>query len=268
MSQKKTRWLASVGVAGAVAVGATIGVAGMAGATPARATRPVTTTSFSFDVGVGGLAPSAAAISGSGDANFKTDAVSLSVNVPAVVTKLIPGGSASPEVIDVVEVGGTVYLQIPSLAATVGKPWISIALPAKVTSRGQAAFSKVASALGNVTEIVEFAQSHGATVKPLGSTQVDGVQATGSKIVATLTRKGGNHTIDASVWADASNRLVQANIATSVAAANLTATVNFTGYGDPVVIKAPPPSEVKAIPISTVESFLGRFHLGGHARRR
>ena len=38
---------------------------------------------------------------------------------------------------------------------------------------------------------------------------------------------------------------------------DLTATVDFAGYGSPVTITVPPPSQVKAIPLSTVKMFEG-----------
>jgi hypothetical protein len=271
MSRTNIRWLATVGVAGAVALGATLGVAGAAGAAGATSTRArttthaagrVATTSFNFSVAVNGLT-----VTGSGHADFKNDSVSLSVDVPAVVAKLIPGGSASPEVINAVEIGGTVYLEVPSLASTVGKPWISVALPAKAKTTGKGGLSKVAGALGDVSAIVQFAQSHNATVTPLKSAIVNGVSSTGTQIVAKLSHNGGSSTVTATLWADSSDRLVQANVAASGAlkagTVGVNATVNFTDYGGPVTITAPPASEVRAIPISTVEAFLGKFHLGG-----
>ncbi len=271
MSRTNRRWLATVGVAGAVALGATLGVAGAAGATSARARTTthaagrVATASFNFSVAINGLT-----VTGSGQADFKNDSVSLSVDVPAVVAKLIPGGSASPEVINAVEIGGTVYLEVPSLASTVGKPWISVALPAKAKITGKRAFSKAAGALGDVSAIVQFAQSHNATVTPLKSAIVNGVPSTGTQIVAKLSHNGGSSTVTATLWADSSDRLVQATVAASGAlkarTVGVSGTVNFTDYGDPVTITAPPASEVRAIPISTMEAFLGKFHPGGRHR--
>ncbi len=184
--------------------------------------------------------------------------LSLTVNVPAVVAKLIPGGSDSPEVINAVLSGGTVYLEVPSLASRIGAPWISVALPSKASSAVPVLFTKIATALGDVNAIVRFADAHHATVTSLGNAMVDGVQASGTKIVATRSTRS----LTASVWADASDRLVQATVAVTATGTRgthgLTATVDFAGYGSPVTIVVPQPSQVKAIPFSMVKMFLGR----------
>jgi hypothetical protein len=125
----------------------------------------------------------------------------------------------------------------------------------------------MASALGNVNAIVSFAQAHHATVTSLGTATVDGVTATGHKIVATLSQ-GRLHNLTASLWADGSDRLVQADLtgstSTPAGSVGLSAVVNFTGYGAPVTIAVPPASQVKAIPLSTVEMLLGHGHGHGH----
>ena len=154
-------------------------------------------------------------VTGSGQADFRNDSVALSVDVPGGVAKLIPGGSATPEVINVVETGGTVYLEVPNLASMVGKPWISVALPAKAKTTGKGALSKVAGALGDVSAIAQFAQSHNASVTPLKGEVVNGVPSTGTQIVAKLSHNGGSSTVTATLWADSSDRLVQANVAAS-----------------------------------------------------
>ncbi len=267
-----TKWLAVIGVVGAVAAGTTLGLVDAAGASsgspkPTAASSPVTTASFTFSVSVTGLTASAVTVTGSGQADLTGHAVSLAVDVPATVAKLIPGGSASPETIDAVLSGGTVSVEIPSLASVIGEPWISISLPSKASSALPGVFTKVASALGNVSSIVDFAQTHKATVTSLPSTIVDGVQATGSKIVATVSKKHGARTVTAAVWADPSGRLVQATATASGGShgkVGLTAMVNITGYGAPVTITVPPPSQVKAIPLSAIEMLIGH-HRGSPA---
>jgi len=271
-----TKWLVTVGVVGVLGAGATFGLVSAAGASSHRSrsvsnvvVTPVTTASFSFSVSVSGLTPSAVTVTGTGQADLANHAVSLAVNVPAAVAKLIPGGSASPEVINAVLSGGTIYLEIPSLAPMVGEPWVSVALPSKATTAVPGIWTKVASALGNVNAIVGYAKAHHATVTSLGSATVDGVQATGSKIVATGSHKGKTGTLSASLWADSANRLVQADITASGAAQkgsmDLTAAVDFTGYGSPVTITVPQSSQVKSIPFSTVAMLLGKAH--HHASR-
>ena len=268
-----TKWLAVIGVVGAVAVGTTLGLVDAAGASSGAAkpiksvSSPVTTASFTFSVSVTGLTASAVTVTGSGQADLAGHAVALAVDLPATVAKLIPGGSASPETVDAVLSGSTVYVEIPSLASVIGEPWISISLPSKASSALPGVFAKVASALGNVSSIIDFAHAHKAAVTSLPSAIVDGVQATGTKVVATVSKKHGAHTVTADVWADASGRLVQGVVTASggsTGSVGATATVNVTGYGLPVTITVPPPSEVKAIPLSTIEMVLGN-HRGSHA---
>jgi hypothetical protein len=270
--------LVDLGTVGALGVAATFGLVSAAGASsgathPVGHTTegPVTTASFSFSASVTGLTPSAVTVTGTGEADFTTDAVSLAVDLPAVVAQLIPGGSASPEVINAVLAGGTVYLEIPSLASTLGDQWISVALPSKATAAVPGVFTKVASALGDVNAIVGFARSHHATVTSLRTATVDDVSATGSKIVATLSHRHTSHTVTASVWADSSDRLVQGTMTTSgttrKGAFGLTVTADFSGYGAPVTIPVPPPSQVKAIPYSTAAMFLGRLGKFHHHSR-
>jgi hypothetical protein len=272
----KSRWAASIGIVGILGVGAAAGLVDAAGAASSSSSvvqhtvnSSVSTATFSFKVSVNGLAKSAVKLTGTGQADFANDAVSLTVDVPAVVAKLIPGGPASPEVVNAVLAHGTVYLEIPSLHSLVGAPWISVALPTTTASAVPRIFTKVAAALGDVNTIVQLAQSHHLAVTSLGTATVDGVQATGTKVVATVPLKRTTANLTTSQWADSSDRLVQASV-TAVGGSkkksvDLTATINLSGYGDPVTITVPQPSQVKAIPFSTVESILGKFlH---HARR-
>lgn len=308
--QRQTKWLATVGLASAVAMATSIGVATMAGATgetgataataKGGATSPATTVSFNFSATVSGMGTSGGTLSGTGVADLPNDSASLTVHVPAGVTKLIPGGSASPTTIDAVLSGGTLYLQIPALASKVGEPWISISLPSKAASDVNGALAKVAAALGNVKTIVSFAQAHHATVNSLGTSTVDGIQATGTKIVlshwqggsarvhdrthgrdstrahkaSAYSHKGSTHahngrarTVTATLWSDSSGRLVRATVATAGGngphgGLGITATVNFFGYGSPVTITVPPPSEVKSIPLSMIEAIFGKQAAG------
>jgi hypothetical protein len=252
-------------------------VANLAGASSAAsrsasraAVSPVTTVAFNFSVAVSGITPSpvTVTVTGTGQADLGNRSVALAVNIPAVVARLIPGGSAAPQVVDVVESGGTVYAQVPGLASLVGRPWISVALPPKAKTAGVKLFTKVAAALGDVNALVQSATAHHATVTSLGQAIVDGVDATGNKVVTSLTRKGTSVAVTATVWADSSDRLVQADVALSGAGESatlgVTATVNFTGYGEGVDITVPPASLVKAVPLSTVEAFLGKGHHVAH----
>lgn len=270
-SRRGTRWLVTLGVVGALGAGATIGLVSTAGASTGGATSSgsvaattVSTASFSFSVSVSGFGPTAVTVTGTGQADMANHAVSLAVDIPAGVARLIPGGSASPEVINAVLSGDTVYLQIPGLASLVGEPWVSMALPSTSTTTVTGSWSKVASALGDVSAIVGSASAHHATVTSLGAATVDGVQATGSKIVATRSHEGGDGTLSASLWADSADRLVQADVTASgtarKGAVGVTAKVDVTGYGSPVTITVPQASQVKSIPYSMVAMMFGKAH--------
>ncbi len=254
----------------ALGAGAVFGLVGNAGAASGRATTAshvtgARTASFNFSVSITGLTPSAVTITGSGQADAATDAASLTVQLPAAVAKLLPGGTAAPEAVKAELVSDTLYLNVPGLSTLVGKPWIAVSIPATDRSRVSGIFSKAASALGDVNSIIALAHSHHATVTPLGTATVDGVTATGHKIVTTVAH--GKAAVTGDLWADSSDRLVQADAKVAVTTkkhhADITAALNLSHYGDPVTITAPPSSQVKVIPLSTVESFLGQdLHLG------
>ncbi len=277
-----TRCLAAIGVVGALGTGAVGGLVTPAGAAARPlhvrvhgTATPVSTASFTFNVSITGRASGTLTVTGNGQADFANDTASLTVNIPGVLAKRIPGGSDSPEVINAVLSGGTVYLEIPSLASLVGEPWISVTVPARATSAVQGGFNKIAAALGDVNGIVRAAQTRHAMVTSLGSSTVNGVAATGTQIVLTHSNKrsGGTRTRTVSLWADSSDRLVQGDVTVAGAGkagqVGRTATLDVSGYGDPVTITVPPASQVRAIPLSTIAAFLGKSghhgHFTGHA---
>jgi hypothetical protein len=142
----------------------------------------------------------------------------------------------------------------------VGEPWISVTLPASGATAVNGILSKVALALGNVSSIVQLAQSHHATVTSLGSSVVDGVSVTGNQVTASLGHHRGA-TISVDLWANSSDQLVQADVTaaatTKAHQIGVTAELDLSNYGDPVTITVPPSAQVKAIPFATVESIIG-----------
>ncbi len=156
--------------------------------------------------------------------------------------------------------GGTIYAQIPSLATLLGEPWVSVALPSSATSAIPGIFTTVGGALGDVNEIVTFAQAHHAKVHSLSSSTVDGTSVTGNRITAHVKRAA----LVATLWANSSGQLVQARMSGGLAGGHrvgISAVVDFTGYDAPVTITVPPSSQVRAIPLSLVTSALGGlFH--------
>jgi hypothetical protein len=230
----------------------------------------VSTVAFNFQVTVTGLTSNAVTVSGNGQADLARNAASLTVDLPAAVVALLPGGSTSPEVVKVVVSGGTLYLKIPSLAAFAGKPWISIALPSQATSALPGISSTIASALGDVNAVVSFARGHGATVTPLGTHRIDGVRATGNQIAVAVSRGTAGGTVTAGLWENSSDDLVRATVdAQGTGTANaygLSATLDLRKYGAPVTISVPPLPKIKAIPFSLVVQLLQQYlHLPGQA---
>jgi len=273
---RRVKWLASLGLVATLGIGSATVLAPSASAkarprhhvhtTPLVSTAPVTSASFSFTASVSGLTKSLGTIgvSGSGAVDLVNDAASLSVTLPASVAALIPGGSSGPEVVNVVLSGGTIYVQVPSLATLLGAPWISIALPSSANSALPGILTTVGGALGDVNEILSFAQSHHAKVTSLGSSTVDSTSVTGSQVSAHV--KGLK--LAATLWANSSDQLVQADVTGSFGGAKhgagISAVVNFSDYDAPVVITVPSSSEVRAIPLSVVTSVLGGLLHSAH----
>jgi len=273
-----TRRMKVLGAAGLVVVMAAVAGGGLATGAFARAKKPVhtlpvsgppvTTASFTFSATVRGLIRRAGpmTLTGSGEADFTNDAVSASITLPAALAARLPGGATSSAVVQAVLSGGTVYAEVPGLSTLVGEPWISVALPSSVTSGIPGAFSTVAAALGDVNEILNFASSKHAKVVSLGSSIVDATPVTGDRITGRIDGFG----LNATVWANSAGQLVEATIGVAHgASANglaISATVDLSGYGAPVTITVPPPSQVTAVPLSVVEQFLGgifsKVHLG------
>ncbi len=274
---RRVRWLASLGLVAALGIGSAAGVAtGAAARTKPKPVQsavvsaPVTTASFSFTASVSGIVKHLGTVSltGTGQADLVNDAVSLSVTLPASLSSLIPGGSATPEVVNVVLSDGTVYAEVPALATLLGAPWISVALPSSATTAIPGIFTQVGAALGDVNDILAFARAHHASVHSLASSTVDATSVSGSRINAHLKGLG----IAATLWADSSGRLVQATVHAALGALHrglvVSAVVNFTDYDAAVTVTPPPPSQVKAIPLSLITMFLGSsLHLGHAATK-
>jgi len=270
--RRRTKVLGSLGVVVALGVGSVALVGSSAAARPKKhaaplaVASPASTVSFTFSARVGGLTKQAVSLTGSGQADFVRDTLSATVEIPGSLARLIPGGSAGGEAVNLVLSGGTVYAEVPGLSTFTGTPWISVALPAAATSALPGIFTEVAGALGNVNEILSFATAHHATVTSLGPSTVHGTAVTGDQVTA---RYDGVR-IGARLWTATSGDLVQAVVGIGQGAHGVTATVNLSGYGAPVTITAPSPAQVKAIPLSLVESVLGglmsKVHLGALAR--
>jgi hypothetical protein len=251
--QRRTRFLTMAGLTvstvlaavGGVAAGAsarTIGTQQVSAASPA-----ITSASFTFSVNLSGLGAHALSVTGAGQIDFVNDAVSTSIVLPPSVASLLPGGGGSSETVNAVLVGGTFYVEVPGLSGLSGTPWISLALPGGGLG---GSFSGIASALANVSQIVSFASSHHATVKPLPPSNVDNTAVTGNSI----TVGSGSIALEATLWANSSDQLVQGILNVGMGSGpSLSARIDLSGYDAPVSIAAPPSSEVTPLPSSLVQ---------------
>src|ERR1700721_3106316 len=123
----KSKWVACAGMAGVLGVGVTgavVSTGAASGSTKGvthKAASPVTTADLSFNLSVSGVTASPVTITGNGAVDFTNDAASLAVTIPGTLAQMIPGGSDAPETVNAVLSGGTIYLEVPSLAAIVGE---------------------------------------------------------------------------------------------------------------------------------------------------
>jgi hypothetical protein len=161
-------------------------------------------------------------ITGSGD--FKNapkpgeGAMTISVDV---------GGSSTP--VNAIFAGLTVYLRSPLFATTLpkGKSWI------KIDTRKSATFSGVdlrQLSSNNPGDILAAMEQSGKA-KKVGTDTINGVDATHY----TVTSNGR----PADVWVGPGNTLVRVKENISVGSAKSSTTIDFSRYGEPVVVKVP-----------------------------
>jgi hypothetical protein len=196
---------------------------------------------------LGGVTSDAFSLTGSGQIDFVNDALATSIVLPSNLAGLLGGGT-----VNAVISGGVLYLEVPGLSGFLGAPWISVPLP---SGSLVGAFGAIATALGNVSQIVSFASSHGATVKPLGGSTVDNTAVTGYLISAGSSGFSGNLTL----WANSQDELVQAIVQVGNPSGGPSISLQFdlSGYNAPITFTTPPPSQVKGIPIPLAQQFPG-----------
>jgi len=264
--------VAGLSLAGLTATGLT------ALAAPAGAATTVSTVHFSFSAQAGAEGKSYT-VTGTGQADLSDGQASIQATLPSLSDLGLPIGGTSPTTLDVVVDKGTLYVSIPGVTDLLGAPWLSFTAPASDGSAGGA--GQLASALGDVPSLVSDLSAYGTT-SSLGTKTIDGTTATGTKVTVDVAKalsganlpKGAGQaaaavsTVPVSLWADASGRLVEASTAidatTTAGSGTLTATVDFTGYGDPVTVTVPPASQTKSLAKGDLRQLLGGLGaLGG-----
>jgi hypothetical protein len=197
---------------------------------------------------------------GSGGIDFTNNAEQLQMTV---------GADGKQEPINAVYLGGVVYESLPGLSTLVpGKSWLSIDLSALKKEEAQ---DPSAGSLGsNPAVMLQMLAQQGNTVVPLGPSTVDGTAVDGYSVTMDTSRvaqqiKKANlpawmqqavsglkvHDAHVKVYVDHSGLLRsmvnQVSESTSLAGnASFTETLDFSDYGTPVTVTAPPASQVES----------------------
>lgn len=137
------------------------------------------------------------------------------------------GGNKAP--VNAVFAGWTVYLRSALFGTTLpsGKSWI------KIDTRKAATFSGIdlnQLSANNPSEILSALQKASSATKA-GTDSIDGVKATHYRV----TTNGQ----PADVWVGPDNTLVRVTESVKVSSATSSTTIDFSRYGEPVVVKVP-----------------------------
>ncbi len=271
-------------VVGAALAGSVGLVSALGGVPPAGAasTPPATSVDLSFTLSVTTGATTVTA-NGSGQVNFATDQLALTVNVPgglAPLLSLLPSalsgvtaGIGSATQVQVAVSGGTVFVTVPGLTLT-HKSSVGLSFSPTTVAK---VFSTAASALTNGKATLSSIRLHAHHVHGLGHRTVDGVKATGSggsvptarlasfvpgfgSAVAPAISGDVGATTPIKVWTNAQGQMVQiavdASHQTKTGTISVTGTINFSGYGSPVTVTPPAAGTYVTVPASTLLSLL------------
>ena len=226
--------------------------------------------SFTARLAGGGVAGAGFAVSGSGAFNTKHQIAAVTVNLGALSSLLggATGGLAIPSKLDVVAVGNTLYVHIPSLAskASPGAEWL------KFDSKSVKSLPKSVNP-GQVTTDPKQAMkvlTGSISVHKVGSTTVRGASTTHyvvavdvTKVVNGLVPKAadrastlkslkaaGVKTVSVDVYVDGSGlvRRVSGNlknvkVGKGTPAVTVAVSVDLYDFGQPVKVSAPPASK-------------------------
>ena len=192
-------------------------------------------------------------IGGSGSVDFAQHDESLNANYSA---------EGQSESIGIILTGGTMYESVPGISTIEpGKSWISSDIAAMEKSAGST------SPLSGVDPTADIAllEQDGASVSSLGSSTVDGVDVTGYRVdisksvIQSETQnlpswaKQAASSVDFSgvtldVYIDGANEFRRITVMLQIAEAGQTVNAamneDFSQYGDPVSISAPPADQV------------------------
>jgi hypothetical protein len=183
------------------------------------------------------------------------------------ITSMSAAGQKVPGGLHEILTSSGIYLKLKSLATVSGKPWIGITT-AQLNSTTGNAFAGLTTELRQ-QDPLSAARMLGASkdVKAVGTTTIDGVPTTHyhgtyafssayvmltpalQKLMRKYANAFGVGAITFDVWVDAQNnirKLIESY--DSTVAGHVLITMRFTSINKPVSIKAPPASEVGAMP--------------------
>jgi hypothetical protein len=195
-------------------------------------------------------------VSGSGSVDFTNGSVEESITEPS---------EGSILTIDVVDVGGIVYVQVPDLSQIdPGKAWLSIDLSALTKDERASGLTSLGSDPAATLRLLE---QQGNTVTPIGSSMVDGQSVQGYTVTYNVAAvenaisssgapawlRAAMKRVDltnetSTVYVNASDQLVRLTNAVGLTLGGATGAVNgsvdFSDYGAAVSISPPPASQV------------------------
>ena len=160
------------------------------------------------------------------------------------VTQQLPGGAGQ---VDVVLTGGIVYLKTPQF----GPKWV------KIDPKAKSGLGALLGSLGTNADPGRAlkAMDEAAKVTKVGTEQVDGADTTRYRVTvpkeALVKALGADQRMTAALpaqivydmWVDGRDLVRKQTSTIAAAGQQVTTTVTYSGFGDPVSIKAPPASQ-------------------------
>lgn len=203
-------------------------------------------TTFTASVDAGAMS---AQLSGTGAADLTTRSATMHVSGTV---------ADQHESVAVEVVGGTVYVDVPQVAAVdPGKTWLSLR-PGSSTGIGSSV-----GGLGTFADpglVLPFLRRSGAVVTPLGASTLNGTSVQGYRVAMDAAAIGaaaaGSHlpggiarqVHQLVVTAYVSGHLLRALDVAASGHVSVTASIDFHGYGEPVSVQPPAPTTV--VPLS------------------
>ncbi len=250
MSLKKT-------ITGAVAVLATLAVAGCGSASDLSTDQGASLTKQNFASSMVSATSQAKSVHMTGAFTVQGQKITMTADESMKGTSLKDLAVAlnmtigSMGAVEVRVVAGVVYVNGAKLGlpGTTSKPWLKVDLTDKSNPLG-AAFSKIASM--NPSELMKAFQSI-STLTEVGTESVDGVQATHYTVTVDTSKATSMlgmpmqgqmssmpKTLTYDVWVDAASQPVKVMMNNPM----FTVEVHFSKWGEPVHVVAPPASQV------------------------